>query len=70
VGGLSLKNIAMNWLGFLPLLGRVSHDTSCVLVHGYSSCDIGLLEPLCILQNGYGLVYAKTMRKLNCISLP
>jgi hypothetical protein len=29
------------WLGFLPLLRRVSHDTSCVLVHGVSSCDLG-----------------------------
>ena len=27
--------------GFLPLLRRVSHDTSCVLVHGVSSCDLG-----------------------------
>jgi hypothetical protein len=38
-----LKNIAKDWLGFLPLLRRVSQDTSCVLVHGYSSCDLGLL---------------------------
>jgi hypothetical protein len=36
-----LKNIAKDWLGFLPLLRRVSQDTSCVLVHGVSSCDIG-----------------------------
>jgi hypothetical protein len=43
VGGLSLENIAKDWLGFLPLLRRVSQDTSCVLVHGYSSCDLGLL---------------------------
>jgi hypothetical protein len=39
-----LKNIAKDWMGFLPLLGRVSQDTSCVLVHGYSSCDLGLLQ--------------------------
>jgi hypothetical protein len=39
-----LKNIAKDWLGFLPLLRRVSQDTSCVLVHGYSSCDLGLLQ--------------------------
>jgi hypothetical protein len=26
-----LKNIANDWLGFLPLLRRVSHDTSCDL---------------------------------------
>jgi hypothetical protein len=38
-----LRNIAKDWLGFLPLLRRVSYDTSCVLVHGYSSYDIGLL---------------------------
>ena len=44
VGGLSLENIAKDWLGFLPLLRRVSQDTSCVLVHGYSSCDLGLLQ--------------------------
>jgi hypothetical protein len=43
VGGFSLENIAKNWLGFLPLLRRVFQDTSCVLVHGYSSCDLGLL---------------------------
>jgi hypothetical protein len=29
-----LKNIAKDWLGFLPLLRRVSQDTSCVLVRG------------------------------------
>jgi hypothetical protein len=39
------KNIEKDWLGFLPLqLRRVSQDTSCVLMHGYSSCDIGLLQ--------------------------
>jgi hypothetical protein len=31
-----LKNIAKDWLGFLPLLRMVSQDTSCVLVHGVS----------------------------------
>jgi hypothetical protein len=41
-----LKNIAKDWLGFLPLLRRVSQDTSCVLVHGFSSCDLGLLQQL------------------------
>jgi hypothetical protein len=35
-----LKNIVKYWLGFLPLLRRVSHDTSCVLVHGVSSFDL------------------------------
>jgi hypothetical protein len=39
-----LRNIEKDWLGFLPLLRRVSQDTSCVLVHGYSSCDLGLLQ--------------------------
>jgi hypothetical protein len=39
-----LKNIAKDWMGFLPLVRRVSRDTSCVLVHGYSSCDLGLLQ--------------------------
>jgi hypothetical protein len=36
-----LKNISKDWLGFLPLLRRVSKDTSYVLVHGVSSCDLG-----------------------------
>ena len=45
-----LKNIAKDWLGFLPLLRRVSQDTSCVLVHGVSSCDLG-----CCNIIGYGL---------------
>ena len=44
-----LKNIAKDWLGFLPLLRRVSHDTSCVLVHGVSSCDIGYCNKLFIV---------------------
>jgi hypothetical protein len=39
-----LKNIAKDWLGFLPLLRRVSQDTSSVRVHGYSSCDLGFLQ--------------------------
>jgi hypothetical protein len=30
VGGLSLENISKDWLGFLPLLRRVSQDTSYV----------------------------------------
>jgi hypothetical protein len=34
-----LKNIAKDWLGFILLLRRVSQDTSCLLVHGVSSCD-------------------------------
>jgi hypothetical protein len=38
------KIVAKDWLGFLPLLRRVSHDTSCVLVYGYSSYDLGLLQ--------------------------
>jgi hypothetical protein len=39
-----LRNIVNYWLGFLSLLRRVSQDTSCVLVHGSSSCDLGLLQ--------------------------
>ena len=41
-----LKNIAKDWLDFLPLLRRVSQDTSSVLVHGISSCDIGYCRKL------------------------
>jgi hypothetical protein len=40
VGGLSLENISKDWFYFLPFLRIVSHDISCVLVHGISSCDI------------------------------
>jgi hypothetical protein len=40
------KNIAKDWLGFLPLLRRVSQDTFCVLVHGVSSCDLGCCNKL------------------------
>jgi hypothetical protein len=36
-----LRNIAKDWLVFILLLRRVSQDTSCVLLHGYSSCDLG-----------------------------
>jgi hypothetical protein len=43
-GGSSLENIAKYWLGFLPLLRRFSQNISCVLVHGYFSCDLGLLQ--------------------------
>jgi hypothetical protein len=35
------KNIGKDWMGFLPLLRRVSQDTSCALVHSVSSCDLG-----------------------------
>jgi hypothetical protein len=37
-------------MGFLPLLGRVSQDTSYVLVHGVSSCALGCCNIIC-----YGL---------------
>ena len=49
MGGISLKNIENDWLGFLLLLRRVSQDISCVLVHGASSCDLG-----CCNIYGYG----------------
>jgi hypothetical protein len=41
-----LKNITKDWLGFFPLLRMVSQDTSCVLVHGFSSCDLGCCNKL------------------------
>jgi hypothetical protein len=48
--GISLEDYSKGfWLGFLPLLRRVSQDTSCVLVHGVSSCDLG-----CCNIIGYG----------------
>jgi hypothetical protein len=45
-----LKNISKDWLGFLPLLRRVFHDTSCVLVHGISSCDLGCCKKLLMVK--------------------
>jgi hypothetical protein len=41
-----LKNIEKDWMGFIPLLRRVSQDTSCVLVHSVSSCDLGFCNKL------------------------
>jgi hypothetical protein len=41
-----LKNIAKDWLGFIPLCRRASRDISCVLVHGVSSCDLGCCNKL------------------------
>jgi hypothetical protein len=41
-----LKNIAKDWLSFLSLLRKVSQDTSYVLVHGVSSCDLGCYNKL------------------------
>ena len=38
VGGLSLEEYGKVLAGFSL------EDTSCVLVHGYSSCDLGLLQ--------------------------
>jgi hypothetical protein len=45
VGGLSLEEYRKR-LSFLPLLRRVSQDTSCVLVHDVSSCDLGYCNKL------------------------
>ena len=63
-----LRNISKDWLGFLPLLRRVSQDiycvTSCVLVHGYSSCDLGLLQLVIVTTViVYGSSHAKQKRK-------
>jgi hypothetical protein len=44
-----LKNTEKGWLGFLPFLRRVSQDTSCVLLHGVSSCDLGCCNKLFIV---------------------
>jgi hypothetical protein len=44
-----LNNIENHWLVFIPLLRRVSQDTSCVLVHGYSAFDLHLM-PLVMVQ--------------------
>jgi hypothetical protein len=44
--GISLEEYNKGLAGFLPLLRRVSQDTSCVLVHGVSSCDLGCCNKL------------------------
>jgi hypothetical protein len=50
--GISLEEYSKRiWLGFLPLLKRVSQDTSSVLVHGASSYDLG-----CCNINGYEML--------------
>jgi hypothetical protein len=54
-----LKNIAKDWLGFLPLLRRVSQDTSCVLVHGISSCDLGCCNKLLMVKLQLSMVQVK-----------
>ena len=43
-GGLSLEEYNKGLDEFCSLLRRVSQDTSCVLVHGYYCCDLGLLQ--------------------------
>ena len=48
-----LKNITKDWLSFLSLLRSVSQDTSCV-VHGYSSCDLGLMQLVTVAAIVYG----------------
>jgi hypothetical protein len=41
VGGSSLENIAKDCWVFLPSCEGFSQDISCVLVHGFSSSDLG-----------------------------
>jgi hypothetical protein len=41
VGGISLEEYSKGLARFSCLVERVSLDTSCVLVHGVSSCDLG-----------------------------
>jgi hypothetical protein len=41
-----LNNIAKDWFFFLPFFRRVSEDTSCVLVHGFSSYDLDCWKKL------------------------
>ena len=59
-----LKNIEKNWLGFLPFLRRVSQYTSCVLVHGVYSCDLG-----CFNKNFDGLSKMLKMERTSCLNL-
>jgi hypothetical protein len=40
-GGLSLEEYRKGLVGFSSLVERGFQDTSCVLVHGVSSCDLG-----------------------------
>jgi hypothetical protein len=40
-GGISLEEYSKGLVGFSSLVEKGSQDTSCVLVHGVSSCDLG-----------------------------
>ena len=54
VEDLLLANIAKDcWL--FPLIEKgIPRITSCVLVHGYSSCDLGLLQLVYCFRSVYG----------------
>jgi hypothetical protein len=41
VGGSSLENIEKDCWVFIPCWEGFSQDISYVLMHGYSSCDLG-----------------------------
>ena len=43
MGGLSLEEYSKGLVGFSYLIEKGFQDMSCVLVHGYSSCDLGFL---------------------------
>jgi hypothetical protein len=45
-GGLSLEEYSKGLAGFSSLVEKGFQDTSCVLVHGVSSCDLGCCNKL------------------------
>jgi hypothetical protein len=54
-----LNNILKDWLGFIPLLRMVSQETSCVLVHDISSCDLGCYNKLLMAKLQMSMVQVK-----------
>jgi hypothetical protein len=48
--GISLEEYRKGLVGFSSLVEKGFQDTSCVLLHGVSSCDLG-----CCNIIGYGL---------------
>jgi hypothetical protein len=48
-GGLSLEEYKKGLVGFSSLVEKGFPGTSCVLVHGVSSCDLGCCNKLFVV---------------------
>jgi hypothetical protein len=67
--GIFSKEYNKGLLGFILFCRRVSQDISYVIVHGYSSCDLGLLQlVIVVVVIVYGSSNAKM--KLNLVFEP